>query len=77
MTQCEQVLDYIKQNGSIDAWRAMNDLRIMRLASRIHDLKEAGVPIVGIMQSRVAYDGSIVRWKEYYIDTNTRRTVGA
>jgi hypothetical protein len=55
----------------------MNDLRIMRLASRIHDLKEAGVPIVGIMQSRVAYDGSIVRWKEYYIDTNTRRAVGA
>jgi hypothetical protein len=77
MTQCEQVLEYIKENGSIDAWRAMHDLHIMRLASRIHELKEAGVPIIGIMQSRVAYDGSVVRWKEYYIDSNSRRTVGA
>ena len=77
MTQCEKVLDYIKQNGSIDAWHAMHDLKIMRLASRIHDLKQAGVPIVGIMQSRVAYDGSVVRWKEYYIDSDSRRAVGA
>jgi len=77
MTQCEMILNYIEQHGSIDAWRAMNDLKIMRLASRIHDLKEAGFQIVGIMNERVDHDGSVKRWKVYYIDSNSRRAVGA
>lgn len=67
MTQNEQVLSYIRQHGSIDAWRAMRDLRIMRLASRVHDLREAGFQITGTMKEHVAHDGSVKRWKEYYI----------
>ena len=38
MTQCERIVEYIKQNGSITAREAMTDLGIMRLASRIADL---------------------------------------
>ena len=77
MTQEQQVLEYIEKHGSIDAWQAMRELHIMRLASRVHDLKEAGVPIVGVMKTRVAKDGTVKRWKEYSLDPNTRRAVGA
>ena len=42
MTQCERIIDYMKQNGSITAKDAMNELGIMRLASRIADLKADG-----------------------------------
>lgn len=54
--QKQQVLDYIKANGSIDQWRAMTDLRIMRLGARIWDLKADGVPIKTEM--RASEDGS-------------------
>lgn len=42
MTQCEKVLEYIKTHGSITAKEAYFNLGIMRLASRISDLKRAG-----------------------------------
>ena len=44
-TQTDRVLDYIKQFGSITQYEALQDLGVMRLASRISDLKRAGVPI--------------------------------
>lgn len=53
--QKQQVLEYIKANGSIDQWRAMTDLRIMRLGARIWDLKADGVPIKTEM--RTSTDG--------------------
>lgn len=42
MKQTEQVLEYLKQHGSIDPLRAFNDLGILRLGARIYDLKAAG-----------------------------------
>lgn len=45
MTQCERIVEYIKQNGSITAREAMTFLGIMRLASRIADLKADGYEI--------------------------------
>ena len=44
-TQTDRVLAYIKQFGSITQYEALQDLGVMRLASRISDLKRAGVPI--------------------------------
>lgn len=43
--QCMQVLRYIEQHGSITSLEAVEDLRILRLASRIKDLKDLGYPI--------------------------------
>lgn len=63
--QTEKVLDYIKQHGSIDQWRAMQDLRIMRLGARIWDLKAAGVPIKTIAISKLNENGEHVHWAEY------------
>lgn len=67
MKQTEKVLEYIEKNGSIDAWRAMNELGIMRLASRIADLKADGVPIAKVMKSKRGADGSVTCWAEYSI----------
>lgn len=44
-TQAQRVLDYIDQFGSITQLEALRDLGVMRLASRISDLKRMGYPI--------------------------------
>lgn len=63
--QTQKVLEYIETHGSIDAWRAMNELGIMRLASRISDLKAEGVPVTKNMKSRKNADGTVTCWAEY------------
>ena len=45
MTQCEQILAYMKATGGITARQALNELGCMRLASRIHDLRSQGYKI--------------------------------
>ena len=45
-TQCERVLDYMDRFGSITQLDALKDLGVMRLASRVSDLKKMGYPVV-------------------------------
>ena len=45
-TQNERILDYIDKFGSITQLEALQDLGVMRLASRISDLRRLGYPIV-------------------------------
>lgn len=47
MTQCEKILGYIKEHGSITTMDAFMDLGVTRLASRIHDLRSEGYMILG------------------------------
>lgn len=42
MTQCERILDYLKEFSSITTLQAFQDLGVTRLASRIHDLGQEG-----------------------------------
>ena len=44
-TQAERVVEYMEQFGSITQLEALRDLGVMRLASRISDLKKQGIPI--------------------------------
>ena len=44
-TQCDRIIDYITQNGSITSLEAMESLGVMRLASRINDLRRNGFSI--------------------------------
>lgn len=44
-TQNERILDYIAENGSITQLEALTELGVMRLASRISDLKRKGYDI--------------------------------
>lgn len=41
-TQCSRVLDYIERFGSITQYEALQDLGVMRLASRISELRKQG-----------------------------------
>ena len=45
-TQTQRVLDYIHENGSITQLEALKELGVMRLASRISDLKKQGYLII-------------------------------
>ena len=49
-TQAQRVLDYIDKYGSITQIEALQDIGVMRLASRISDLKKQGYPIVSKME---------------------------
>lgn len=46
MTQCEKILRHMKDHGSITALEAVSEYGIMRLASRIADLRHEGIAIV-------------------------------
>ncbi len=45
MTQCDRLIEYMTNNGWVDAMTSWNELGIYRLASRICDLKKMGYKI--------------------------------
>lgn len=51
VTQSQRVLDYIEEFGSITQLEALRDLGVMRLASRISDLRRQGVPIESTVET--------------------------
>ena len=67
-TQCQRVLKYIEDFGSITSLQAMQDLGCMRLASRINDLKKMGIPIKKRTASANNRYGEKVYFAEYYIE---------
>lgn len=67
ISQNEQVKRYIEENGSIDTYRAMKDLKIFRLSARIKNLKDLGYPIVSTIKERTLEDGTVKHWAEYTI----------
>ena len=46
ITQCDKVLRHLKDHGSITSFEAFNEYGILRLASRINDLRAQGIAIV-------------------------------
>ena len=46
VTQAQRVLEYIRETGSITQLEALQQLGVMRLASRVSDLKRQGYAIV-------------------------------
>lgn len=47
LTQCEKIIRHLRDNGSISSLEAINEYGILRLASRVNDLKRRGYNIVG------------------------------
>lgn len=66
-TQCDKVLAYMKQFGSITQLEALSDLGCMRLASRISDLRNQGYPIGRRMKTGKNRYGESVSFAEYYL----------
>lgn len=65
--QTEQILEYMKQHGSISALEAMLHLQCMRLGARIHDLKAEGHLIRKEMESHKADDGHTSHYARYFL----------
>lgn len=65
VTQCQRILDYMDQFGSISTLEAFQDLGVARLASRIHDLKGMGYNIKSEIKSSKNRYGEDVHFKVY------------
>jgi len=64
-TQCDRILKYLNDFGSITQLEALQDLGIMRLASRISEIRKGGINICGDkIDVRNRY-GEICRIKKY------------
>lgn len=65
-TQNERIIDYIKRFGGITQFEALRDLGVMRLASRISDLKRLGYPVESeriVVKNRYGEECRIKRYK--------------
>lgn len=69
-TQNERVVQYIKDFGSITQLDAIQDLGVMRLASRVSDLRKQGVPIVSKYEKVKNRYGEETQIKRYSISAN-------
>ena len=65
VTQCQRILDYMEQFGSISTLEGFRDLGVARLASRIHDLKSMGYNIVSETKSARTRVGEVTHFKVY------------
>lgn len=66
-TQCDKVLQYMIQFGSITQLEALADIGCMRLASRISDLRNRGYAIGRRMKTGKNRYGDSVSFAEYYL----------
>lgn len=65
-TQNERILDYMRRFGSITQFEALQDLGVMRLASRISDMRSRGIPIeskIEVITNRFGEKGYIKRYR--------------
>ena len=67
ISQCERILDYIADNGSITQLDAMREFGCMRLASRISDLKRQGIPVKRTMETSKNRYGEPISYARYSI----------
>ena len=67
MTQCERILQYIEENGSITSLDAMREFGCMRLASRMCDLKRQGYNVERKMEAAKNRYGENVSYARYTI----------
>jgi hypothetical protein len=65
LTQCEKILRHLEDYGEITSLTAMKEYGIMRLASRITDLKKQGYSIVSKTESGENRYGETTHWKVY------------
>ena len=83
MNQREQIIQYIRDFGSITSYSAYVDLGITQLASRIRELKQEGYHFTYEIEVKKNRYGKLVRFKRYILEVvnenivwNTRQANG-
>lgn len=64
-TQCDRILRHLKDFGSISTLEAITEYGILRLASRINDLKRCGYNIVSTTGRAINRYGEETRFSVY------------
>ena len=64
----QRVLAYMINNGSITVREGQIHLRTTEVRSRVSELKKAGFPITEKWESAKMEDGTIFRFKRYYLE---------
>lgn len=67
MTQCEKILQYIEETGSITPLDALREFGCMRLASRMCDIKKMGYAVKKEMETGKNRNGEPVHYARYFI----------
>lgn len=65
MSQCERILQYMNDYGSITQLDALREFGCMRLASRISDMRKMGINIVRDMETSNNRYGEKVTYARY------------
>lgn len=65
MTQCERILKYIDEKGSITPFEAFTELGVTKLATRVSELRRAGEKIQKKMVSGTNRFGEKIQYMEY------------
>ena len=65
MTQSQRILRHLEDYGSITQMDAIRDYGIMRLASRVNDLRREGHPIITEVVTGKNRYGETTRWARY------------
>lgn len=70
-TQCQEILAAMERGREITQLDALRDFGVMRLASRISDLRSQGHPISKRMKRVTARNGRVCSVAAYRIDSTT------
>ena len=68
MTQCERILQYIDEKGSITQLDALREFGCMRLASRMCDIKKMGYPVKKEMETAKNRYGEPISYARYTLE---------
>ena len=68
MTQCDMVLRHLKDFGTITSIEAITDYGILRLASRVSDLKRRGYRIKSERGAGVNHYGEATHYSIYSLE---------
>jgi len=75
LTQCERIIRHLKDYGSITSREAMFEYGIMRLASRINDLKRKGYVISSEVQKGKNRYGETTRYAVYRLKQSEKEGI--
>ncbi len=66
-TQCDRILRHLNDHGSITSLEAVQEYGILRLASRINDLKRRGHKIISITEKSKNRYGEPTKYSVYML----------
>lgn len=66
-SQCNKIVSYIQQNGSITSMEAFDKIGCTRLSGRINDLRRRGYDIETVSEKAMNRDGRIITYGRYFI----------